>query len=267
MTKTILITGATDGIGLETAKALYAQGHHILLHGRNPAKLDAAKQMLNQQPGAGRVYGYLADLSRMSEVETLAREVAAEHDRLDVLLNNAGILNTAEPFTPDGLEIRFAVNLLAPCLLTHRLLPLLGSGARVVNLSSAAQAPVNLKALESGVVIHDQLNAYAQSKLAFTIWSQVMAESHRARGIAFVAVNPGSLLGTKMVKEGFGTSGKSINIGSDILVRASLSAEFEDASGKYFDNDIGRFADPHADARNPETCRAVVDTIAKVLRL
>lgn len=113
------------------------------------------------------------------------------------------------------------------------------------HVASAAQAPADLKALAGGVRM-DDMTAYSQSKLAITMWSRAVAQAHSA-GPVVVAVNPGSLLASKMVKEGFGLDGKDINIGADILVRAALSDEFAAASGQYFDNDSGRFAPPHSD--------------------
>ncbi len=265
MSKTILITGSTDGIGLEAAKALHSQGHHVLLHGRNPTKLEAAERTLSELSGDRRVESFLADLSRVADVEALAQAIAEAHEQLDVVVNNAGVFRTAETFTDDGLDTRFAVNTFAPYLLSQRLLPLLGPAARVVNLSSAAQSPVDLQALAGQTEITDQLNAYAQSKLALTMWSRTMADSQKGNGLIFVAVNPGSLLATKMVKEGFGMAGNDIRIGSDILVRAALSDEFAEASGLYFDNDKGRFAQPHPDALDPQKCQEVIRVVETVL--
>lgn len=246
MQKTILITGATDGIGFETAKVLLEQGHHVLLHGRNPGKLAETEQELAPLAGGGTEC-YVADLSRMADVEQLAGEVAGRHSRLDVLINNAGVFKTPQTLTAEGLDVRFVVNTLAPCLLTQKLLPLIGSSGRIVNLSSAAQAPVNLNALAGQVRLEDY-EAYAQSKLALTMWSRHLALELGSDGPVVVAVNPGSLLASKMVKEGFGVAGNDIRIGADILVRAALSDEFADASGRYFDNDAGQFNPPHPDA-------------------
>ena len=191
MQKTILITGSTDGIGLETAKTLYSQGHHVLLHGRNPAKLEAAEKTLSGLSGGGRVESYLADLSRMADVATLGQAISESHSRLDVVINNAGIFRTTDTFTNDGLDIRFAVNTFAPCLLTRRLLPLLGPAARVVNLSSAAQSPVNLEALAGRTRIPDQLNAYAQSKLANLLFTAELDRRAQGAGWDLVAVAAG----------------------------------------------------------------------------
>lgn len=265
MTKTILITGSTDGIGLETAKSLYSQGHRILLHGRSATKLKAAEKTLTDRMAGGHVESYLADLSRMADVEALSKAIAANHEQVDVVINNAGVLRTVDTFTDDGLDIRFAVNTVAPYLLTQQLRPLLRPGARVINLSSAAQSPVKLEALAGRATIPDQLDAYAQSKLALTMWSRAMADMPKNSDRVIVAVNPGSLLASKMVKEGFGMAGNDIRIGADILVRAALADEFARASGLYFDNDKGQFASPHPDALDEKKTKEIVRAIETVL--
>ena len=257
MQKLILITGSTDGIGLEAARKLSAKGHTVLLHGRNPAKLDATKQTLG-----GDLEGYVADLSRLADVEVLAKSVTATHRKIDVLINNAGVFKTPEPITPDGLDVRFVVNTLAPYVLTQRLLPSMDASGRVINLSSAAQAPVNLKALAGQARLSD-MEAYAQSKLALTIWSQELAKK-LPDGPIIVAVNPGSLLASKMVKQGFGVAGNDLSIGAEILDRAALSDEFASAAGKYFDNDAGRFAEPHTEALDPHKSGKLMDAIEDV---
>ncbi|MCP1167700.1 SDR family NAD(P)-dependent oxidoreductase [Limimaricola litoreus] len=254
MAKTILITGATDGIGLLTAKTLAAQGHTVLLHGRSAEKLEAAAREVGGAPQTFR-----ADLSRLDEVATLAEDIRSRHERLDVLMNNAGVYKTPHTRTPDGLDTRFVVNTLAPYLLTQRLLPILPEDGRVVNLSSAAQAPVDVDAMRGRHAL-DHMAAYAQSKLAITIWTQEMARAH-PDGPAFIAVNPGSLLASKMVKEGFGVAGNDLSIGADILGRAALSDEFASASGRYFDNDSGRFAQPHSAADDKSQVAAVMGAI------
>ena len=258
MSKTILITGATDGIGLEAAKLLAAEGHQVLLHGRSAAKLEAAKAQL-----AGGSETYLADLSDLTAVDKLANEIAEKHDHLDVLINNAGVLKAPQTITTDGHDIRFMVNTHAPYLLAKRLLPLMDGAGRIVNLSSAAQAPVNLDALAGKARLVD-MEAYSQSKLAITMWSRIMAED-LAEGPLVVSVNPGSLLATNMVKDGFGIAGNDIGIGSGILHRAALSDEFEGKLGAYFDNDSGDFGPPHPDAMDDMKAKAVVAGIEAVL--
>ncbi len=264
MQKTILITGATDGIGLETAKTLAKQGHHLLIHGRNPQKLQKVQGELSSLPGASKIETYESDLSRLADVKALAGKIAQDHSHLDGLINNAGVYSVANTVTADNLDVRFAVNTLAPYLLTQKLLPLMNSESRVVNLSSAAQSTVDINAL-LGEKSLSEGEAYAQSKLAITMWTRTLAQSLGANGPAIIAVNPASFLGSKMVKDAYGVAGGDLSIGADILVRAVLSEEFADASGKYFDNDIGRFNDPHRDALNSEKCNAVVSTLDKML--
>lgn len=263
--KTILITGSTDGIGFEAARKLVGLGHRVLLHGRNEQKLAKAAQALSEELGQGPMETYLADLSSMSEVEALAREVASKHDQLDVLINNAGVLKTREATTPDGLDVRFVVNTIAPYLLTRRLLPLLGSAGRVINLSSAAQAPVSLAALAGQIPRLGDNAAYAQSKLALTMWSGNLARSLEKGGPVIVSVNPGSLLATKMVNEAYGVAGADIGIGANILVRAALDDEFAAATGRYFDNDSGDFALPHPYALNGQKSADLVRVLDELL--
>lgn len=255
MSKTILITGATDGIGLETAKKLVKQGHHVLVHGRSQSKLENVKSELDKN-GSSEVY--IADLSELVQVKMLAKKVLKQHLTIDVLINNAGVFKLANPIARNGLDQRFLVNTIAPYLLTRELLDFFSDQGRVINISSAAQSPVDIQAL-AGEVALDDSDAYAQSKLAITMWSFYMAKKYCSP--SFIAVNPASFLGSKMVKEAYGSQGKDLSIGADILVAASTSDEFSNVSGKYYDNDIQEFANPNRealdDSKNAELVRQV----------
>ncbi len=264
MTKTILLTGATDGIGFETAKLLAAQGHTLLTHGRSEQKLADVQKSLSGIDGAGVVKSYRADLSDIADVNALADAVARDHSVVDVLINNAGVFKTANPITAGGFDVRFIVNTVSPYLLTKRLLAHMPSDGRVVNLSSAAQVPVSLDALAGGARLSDN-QAYAESKLAITMWSFHLAKTLGGDGPVVVAVNPASLLASKMVKDAYGVAGHDLSIGADILVRAALSDEFANASGKYFDNDRGQFAHPHPDALDSAKNEALVDAIEQLI--
>lgn len=257
MSKTILITGSTDGIGLETAKLLAAEGHRILLHGRSQEKLDLAAKAVG-----GKTQCYMADLSDLKNIEAMTAEISKNHQHLDVLINNAGVFKAPNAVTKDGLDIRFVVNTLAPYALTQSLLPLMDGKGRILNLSSAAQAPVNISALRGQQRLSD-MDAYAQSKLAITMWSIDQAR-RLPDGPLVLAINPGSLLASKMVKQGFGVEGNDLAIGAQILRRTALDDEFA-ASGQYFDNDAGRFAHPHADALDPAKVKDVVETIEQMV--
>ncbi len=257
MSKTILITGATDGIGLETAKILLDKGHHVILSGRNEKKMAAVVDELSAK---GSLDSVIADLSSLQAVNQLAVNVAKRYSKIDVLINNAGILESKTPLNEHGHDVRFVVNTLAPYLLTKKLMPNFESDSRIINLSSAAQASINLSALAGNNVVLESMDAYAQSKLAIAMWTVFLAEKY-ASGPEFIAVNPGSLLGSKMVKEKFGISGNDVLVGANILVEAALSEKFAHASGKYFDNDLGDFGNPHADANNPKKVSDVIAVI------
>ncbi len=266
MPKTLLITGATDGIGLETAKLLAADGHTLLLHGRSSDKLAAAEKTLREIPSVGHLESYRADLSKLQEVRALAKTVRAGHEHLDVVINNAGVFKVPGSALVNGLDLRFVVNTIAPYLLTRLLLGAMDSDGRVVNLSSAAQASVDLEALRGRRSLGDS-EAYAQSKLALTMWSFHMAQEVAGKGPALIAVNPASLLASKMVKDAYGVAGNDLSVGAEVLVRAALGAEFASANGRYYDNDLQRFADPHGDALNSEKNADLVHAIETLIEI
>ncbi|MEM8649049.1 MAG: SDR family NAD(P)-dependent oxidoreductase [Pseudomonadota bacterium] len=255
MSKTILITGSTDGIGLLTAKKLAAMGHKILLHGRNEQKLEAAAAEVG-----GTTETYVADLSKMEDVKALANNIRESNETLDVLINNAGVFKLPSAMTADGYDLRIIVNTVAPYLLTQLLLPIMSSEGRVVNLSSAAQAPVDVDVFGGGINMSDNA-AYAQSKLALTMWSMQLGQTREAGQPAIIAVNPASFLASKMVKDAYGMEGNDLSVGADILIRAALSDEFKNASGAYFDNDQRQFADPHPDALDAAKNQRVIAAI------
>ena len=259
MSKKILITGATDGIGLLTATLLAEQGHSLILHGRSTTKLEAAAKAVG-----GDVETIVADLSKVDDVEAMAASLLETHQSLDVLINNAGVLKTPETRVENGWDIRFVVNTLSPYLLTKRLLPIIPADGRVVNLSSAAQQPFDKDVMLGKTSLADDLAVYAQSKLGITVWSQECARS-LPDGPVIVSVNPGSLLASKMVKEGFGVEGSDLSIGANILIQASLDASFANASGRYYDNDARRFADPHAAAADTAHCQLIMQTLDDIL--
>jgi len=264
MQKSILVTGATDGIGYETAKMLLSLGHQVLLHGRNSQKLQKVQAELRSATGNENTEIYIADMSSMAEVMVLAAEIQAKHSTLNAVINNAGVFKGPTRITKDALDIRFAVNALAPYVLTQALLPLLGKADRVVNVSSAAQASVSLDALWGREILSDG-EAYAQSKLALTMWSRKLGLRMADSGPLIIAVNPKSLLGSKMVKEAFGMAGSDLKVGADILCRAALSEEFLNASGQYFDNDIEKFADPHVDALDEKKAQLVLTAMDQII--
>jgi len=170
----------------------------LLLHGRSEAKLERTRALLNGRPGGGRVTTYRADLSSVASARGLVDKILREEPQVDVLINNAGVFAMADLRTDEGLDSRFAVNTLAPYVLACGLAGRLGPQGRIVNLSSAAQAPVSIDALTGRERLSDD-QAYAQSKLALTMWTRALAARWDEDDPLPVAVNPGSLLASKMM--------------------------------------------------------------------
>ncbi|NBC05790.1 MAG: SDR family NAD(P)-dependent oxidoreductase [Bacteroidetes bacterium] len=264
MKKTILLTGSTDGIGKLAAIKLAKDGHEVYLHGRNAEKLKAVLSEVRSQSGNENTGSFTADFSDLTAVQKMAAQVKQEVRKLDVLINNAGIFESPVTKTGDGFDIRFAVNYFAPYLLTNALLPLLkkGKGSRVLNVSSAAQAPVSLKALKGESQL-SATSAYAQSKLALAMWNTHLAKNEPQ--LAAIVVNPGSLLNTKMVEEAFGYHQSPAEKGGDILYELTVSDQYREASGKYYDNDRGGFGSLHADGRDEEAISTLIKRTEELL--
>jgi NAD(P)-dependent dehydrogenase (short-subunit alcohol dehydrogenase family) len=264
---TVLVTGATDGLGKALAAELARAGATVLLHGRDQERGERTLAELRAQSGSEAHRWYRADLASLAEVRSLADQVASEHERLDVLVNNAGI-GTAPPGegrraeSEDGYELRFAVNYLAPFLLTRLLQPLLvGSApARIVNVSSAGQAPIDFDdvMLERG---YDGVRAYCQSKLALVMLTFDLAEE-LADGVTANCLHPGTYMPTKMVHEAGVTPVDSLESGVRATARLVTAPELASVSGRYFD----RLADAraHPQAYDPEARRRLRELSSKL---
>jgi len=264
MKKTILVTGSTDGIGKLVALKLAKDGHEIYVHGRNADKLKAVISEIKTTSNNDNVKGFVADFSDLEAVKNMAKQVNEEMPKLDVLINNAGVYKSRVAKTNDGFDIRFSVNYFAPYLLTKAILPLLkkGDASRIINLSSAAQAPVSLEALNGNVAL-SEMEAYSQSKLALAMWSMHLAENEP--DLIVIPVNPGSLLNTNMVKEGWGFHRSSADKGRDILYDLAVAEKYRNASGKYFDNDSGGFGAIHPAGDNEETIQKLIKKTNKLV--
>lgn len=264
MKKTILITGSTDGIGKLAALKLAKNDHEIYLHGRNADKLAAVISEIKTATNNNTVKGFIADFSDLQAVRKMAEQINEELPKLDILINNAGVYKSRISKTKDGFDIRFAVNYLAPYLLTKEIMPLLkkGQATRIINLSSAAQAPVSMEALK-GTKPLTEMEAYSQSKLALTMWSLYLAE--REPGITVIPVNPGSLLNTNMVKEGWGFHRSSADKGGDILYDLAVAEQYKNASGNYFDNDAEQFGAIHPAGNNKESIKMLIEVTKDLL--
>jgi NAD(P)-dependent dehydrogenase (short-subunit alcohol dehydrogenase family) len=243
----VLVTGATDGLGRRVAFDLAAGGATVLLHGRNPERLEATLEEIRGETGNEKGGSYLTDLSSLREVRGLAERVLAEQDRLDVLVNNAGIIVGERRESEDGYELTFAVNYLAHFLLTRLLLPLLrdSAPARIVNVASAGQSPIDFDDVmpEQG---YSAMRAYRQSKLAQVMFTFELAQRLEGSRVTVNALHPASLMETKMVIETFGSSMSTVEEGAEATVRLATSPELEGVTGRYFDGTREGRADAQA---------------------
>jgi NAD(P)-dependent dehydrogenase (short-subunit alcohol dehydrogenase family) len=237
---TILVTGATDGLGRGVAERLAALGATLHIHGRDSARLDATAKAISDATGNGRIHTHLADLASLAEVRALADEVERSTDELHVLISNAGIgsgkpdLSTRQ-VSGDGYELRLAVNYLAGFLLTQRLLPLLerSAPARIVNVASLGQSPIDFDdvMLERG---YEGSRAYSQSKLAQIMSGFELAERLAGTGITVNSLHPATYMPTKIVLEQVGSSVDTLDEGVDATVRLAIAPELEGVTGQFY---------------------------------
>jgi NAD(P)-dependent dehydrogenase (short-subunit alcohol dehydrogenase family) len=244
--KIVLVTGSTDGLGLATARRLAALGACVLVHGRNPQKLERVLAGMSSGGESGP-HGYLADLSSLDETRRLARDVAAEHERLDVLVNNAGVVSLDRQLSRDGVELAFAVNYLSHFLLTLKLLPLIeAGGGRVVNVASIGQQAIDLDdvMLERD---HSASRSYSQSKLAQIMFTIELAERLGPEATVTVnALHPATLMDTKMVRGFGGRVLSTVAEGTEATVRLAAGDDVDGLTGRYFDGLEEATADPQA---------------------
>lgn len=261
--KIILITGSTDGIGKLAAMELASEGHILLLHGRNKEKLDAVVAEVKEYSRNEEVSGFVADFSDLSEVKHMAQQVRETVRYLDVLVNNAGVFKSSKRLSKQGYDLRFAVNYFASVVLTGGLWDLLVKNTgRVINVGSAAQTSIFWE-VATGQARVTESQAYAQSKLAITMWSRYLAKSQGS--VSVVAVNPGSLLDTRMVREAYGTSWAPAEKGARVLAQLALIQLPHERSGEYFDNDAGEFRQAHPDVYNQNEVENLVQRTERLL--
>jgi len=283
--KTILITGATSGIGKETAKALAQQGHFVIIHGRNLEKTQAVCQEIKSETGNNNIDFLISDLLLLSDVKRMADEFKQKYEKLDVLLNNAGGVFSKERETnAEGLEKTMTLNIFAPVLLSHLLLDVLSksSSGRIINVSSIVhKAPY--KPDLSDIQLEKDYSypkAYSHSKL-YLIWlTQRMAYELKEKGFANIAVNS---LEPGVAASAFGQNsdkGFLLNLAFKIFFRkpffgsseqaakASIylatSQEVENVTGKFF-NHKTKMVQPDEKYYSPENEKIVWDYCMQIV--
>ena len=245
--KTVLITGATGGIGLAAAVAMARQGAHLVLVGRNQTRgLDAISE-IRRRAGSDRAEFLRADFSSLAEVRRLALVLVAEDRPLHVLVNNAGTMNTSRKLTIDGFEEMFAVNHLAHFLLTHLLLPRLQAcaPARIVHVASNAHS--FCKGMRWHDLSHERefsaFPAYGHSKLANILFSNELARRLRGTGVTSNALHPGAV--ATGIGSNNGIAGRVVPLllkpffrsparGAATTIYLASAAEVDGVTGKYF---------------------------------
>lgn len=238
--KTVLITGATDGLGKEVAKRVAAAGATLLLHGRNRAKGENILEEIKAATSNDNIYYYNADFSSLQEVKHLSEDVLSNHSSLHVLINNAAVGGgpkgaAVRELSRDGYELRFAVNHLSHFLLTQNLLPILKASApaRIVNVSSIGQSPLNFDdlQLEKRYLSFD---AYCKSKLAQILYGFSLAEELKDTGVVVNSLHPATLMDTNMVHDFFGRVSSTVDEGADAVMQLAFAEETGGVTGAYF---------------------------------
>lgn len=257
-----LVTGSTDGLGREVARRLAAEGAHVIVHGRNAERGQAVVAEITQG-GKGSARFYQADFASLDAVRRLASDILRDYDRLDLLVNNAGVFVRGETrqVSADGHEMHMAVNYLSGFLLTHTLLPRLeqGRAPRIVNVSSLAASPIDFDdvMIERG---YSGNRGYGQSKLAQVLFTKDLADRLSPKGIRVYALHPATYMDTTMVRSGGMTPRSTVDEGADAVMHAIGTTT--EPSGTYFNG--RKVGTPHAQAADADPRRRLREVSERI---
>jgi NAD(P)-dependent dehydrogenase (short-subunit alcohol dehydrogenase family) len=248
--KTVLITGSTDGVGRYVAAQLAADGAKVLIHGRDASRAGTLVDEIKRGGHEAPTF-YQADLSWLARARQLANAVMAEHQRLDVLVSNAGIgsrtSGAGRGESADGYELRFAVNYLSGFLLAYLLLPLLKAAApsRIVNVASLGQHPIDFE----DVMIKKNYSgsrAYAQSKLSQIMFTIDLASELKGTGVTVNSLHPATYMNTTMVRQGGITPISTVEQGGEAILHLVRGDDVANKSGLFFNGMHEAQANPQA---------------------
>jgi NAD(P)-dependent dehydrogenase (short-subunit alcohol dehydrogenase family) len=270
--KTFLVTGSTDGLGKEVASYFAGQQATVLLHGRNREKGEAVRLELQEKTGNRTLRYYNADFASLSDVRKMSEAILANHQRLDVLINNAGIgvrsLEAQRELSAEGYELRFAVNYLSHVLLTHLLLPLIRKSApsRIINVASSGQSSIDFEnvMLEDN---YDDWQAYQQSKLAQVMFTFDLSRELKGSDVTVNCLHPATLMNTKMVYDSpfFDIPASTVEEGAKAVEYLAISPDLEGVTGKYFDGK--KIAEPNPQAHNKTARKQLLELSMKLIGL
>lgn len=252
--KIAVLTGGTDGMGRVVAPRLAKSGYHVVIQGRSEARGEEVVAEIERAGGSARFMA--CDLASLDDIRRFAGEVKMAHDHIDVLINNAGI-GTGPEGAPreesaDGLERRFAINYLAPYLLTRLLLDRLKPGARIVNVASDGQHPIDFSDL---MLERDYSGeaAYCRSKVAVIMATLDLADDLKDAGVTANTMHPGSYMNTTMVREMKHEVVDSVDEGANFVLELATDPKFDGVTGRY----LNRGTDTRAEEQcyDPEARR------------
>lgn len=276
--KTVLVTGATSGIGLEASVELARRGARIVLVGRDPGRTEAAAATVKARSGSADLSHLLCDFSSQADIRKLAEAVRAGHDRLHVLINNAGGVHKKRRLTADGIEMTFAVNHLGYFLLTNLLRDLLvrSAPARVVTVASIGHRKATLDFADLGFERgYGIMRAYARSKLANVLFSNELARRLAGTGVTSNSLHPGAvstniwsgapLWAKPLIYFLFRPSFIPPEEGGGHIVQLAADPGLEGVTGKYFEE--GRRVEPAPLAQDRALAQRLWDVSATMVRL
>jgi len=232
-----LITGSTDGIGEKTALEMVKQGYHVIVHGRNLEKAENTIKRIREKSNKGSLTPVYADLNSFEQIENMVDDLHNHFDKLDILINNAGVFKPQREVNQENLEVTFAVNYVAPFFLTNLVIDLLRKpkSAKIVNVVSQ----VHSNHLDFQNLQHERgysgTKAYALSKTCLIMFTYVLADKLQDADITVNCLHPG-VINTKLLQSAMESFGASPSEGADAILYVATSSDVENMTGKYFKN-------------------------------